>query len=453
MRILLTTHQFFPEFSAGTEVLTRSVARELIRRGHDARVMTGYPAGAELPDDARTDEYSHEGIRIYRFHHAYAPMGGQTSKIEIGFNNHLASEYFARVVQSFRPDRVHFFHFNRLGTGLIDRAISRGVPAYFTPTDFWTICPTGQLLYGDGSACAGPSPDAANCVMHFAGATVGGRLGKWVWRLPTGLGGIAVHLARSGLWSGFVYAQEVGAMTRRLSLNVKRLNRLSGIVAPNQMIADLMLRYGVSADRLFVAAYGVEVAGGSGGSERTRPSSPLRVGFIGTLAFHKGCHVLLEAFNTLPPGNAILKIYGGEMDFPDYTAMLHRLAYGKEGIEFCGTFPIEAVGQVLDHLDVLVVPSVWNENTPLVVYSAQASRCPVVASGVPGIAAVVRDNVDGILFEPGSVRGLATALLRLVADPSILVELSAACRAPKPVSEYVDELLGIWEGQYRGVMG
>ncbi len=43
MKILLTAHQFLPEFSSGTEVLTYEVATELIRLGHEVRVLTGWP--------------------------------------------------------------------------------------------------------------------------------------------------------------------------------------------------------------------------------------------------------------------------------------------------------------------------------------------------------------------------------------------------------------------------
>ena len=48
MKVLLTVHQFFPEFSAGTEVLTLSVARVLKALGHEVRVFTGYPATEAL---------------------------------------------------------------------------------------------------------------------------------------------------------------------------------------------------------------------------------------------------------------------------------------------------------------------------------------------------------------------------------------------------------------------
>jgi len=109
MKILLTTHQFFPHFSAGTEVLTRAVARELLKRGHVVHVLTGYPGGVDLPDDGRFDEYDYEGIHVYRFQHAYTPMGGQETLIEIGYDNQLGANYFERILKTFRPDLVHFF--------------------------------------------------------------------------------------------------------------------------------------------------------------------------------------------------------------------------------------------------------------------------------------------------------------------------------------------------------
>ncbi len=409
--------------------------------------MTGFPAAAGMSDNERTDEYFHDGIHIHRFHHAYTPMGGQTSRIAIGFDNHLAAGYFSRVIEAFRPNLVHFFHFNRLGTGLIDRAVEAGVPAYFTPTDFWTICPTAQLVYGDGKSCPGPSPSAGNCVVHLAGNTVGGRLGRLVWRLPAVVGEALVRLSSTRVISDFRYAEEVKALSVRLGLNVKRLNELRAIIAPNRMMQQLMVRYGVRPDRVIVAAYGVVEVDLGSSAARAVPDRPLRVGFIGTLAPHKGCHVLLQAFQRLPPGRAILKIYGSAADFPEYSEGLRRLAMGVDGIQFWGTFPNNAIGEIFDQLDLLVIPSVWNENTPLVLYSAQAARCPILASNVPGIAAAVQDGVDGVLFEPGNPCALASELRRVVESPDLLVEMSRASRAPKPVSKYVDELIDIWSGR------
>jgi glycosyltransferase involved in cell wall biosynthesis len=451
MKVLLTVHQFFPDFSAGTEVLALSVARELVSRGNDVRVLCGFPSqrGA-MPDEERFDEYEFDGIHVYRFHHAYVPMGGQTSKIAIGFDNDLAADYFSRILTGFRPDIVHFFHLNRLGTGLVDRAVGAGVPAFFTPTDFWTICPTGQLLYCNREACGGPAPRAGNCVQHFAWNELGGRAGQLLARLPKWMGEVAVMAAKIGPVSKHPLAEEVRVMSGRLGLNVDRLNRLNRIVAPNRMMEALLVAHGINRDAIVVAPYGVDTGNETLGQARI-PSreGKLRIGFIGSLVEHKGCHVLLSAFSRLPAGVASLQIYGRETDSPPYAARLRSLANDCVDVEFRGVFPNARIEEVMGGMDVLVIPSVWNENTPLVLYSARAVRCPVLVSDVPGMAEVIRDGIDGVLFRPGCVDGLSAQILRLANDRDLLIRMSDAAVPPKSVSEYVDELMVIWQDQPR----
>jgi glycosyltransferase involved in cell wall biosynthesis len=168
------------------------------------------------------------------------------------------------------------------------------------------------------------------------------------------------------------------------------------------------------------------------------------VGFIGTLARHKGCHVLIDAFKTLPFGQAVLKIYGDMEQYPHYAKELRKLAGNNRAIEFCGIFPNAEILEIMADLDVLAVPSVWYENTPLVVYSAQAARCPVVASDFPGLSDVIRDEVNGLLFEAGNAGALAGKLSRLIEEPGLAARLSSHALEPKPIAAYVDDLLGIW---------
>ena len=169
-----------------------------------------------------------------------------------------------------------------------------------------------------------------------------------------------------------------------------------------------------------------------------------RVGFVGMLAQHKGCHILIDAFQALPPGRAVLKIYGNTEGYPEYSAKLKRLAGNHGAIEFCGVFPNSKIAEVMADLDVLVVPSLWYENTPLVLYSAQAAHCPVVASDFPGISEVIRDEVNGLLFEAGNVAALVKQLSRLIDEPDLAARLSANSQQPKSTATYVDELLSIW---------
>lgn len=444
MRILLTTHQFFPQFAAGTEVLTFSVARELLKRGHVVHILNGHPSDAGLADEDRFDEYDFEGIHVYRFHHAYTAMGGQVSMIEVGYDNRLGSDYFDRILKSFKPDVVHFFHLNRLGTRLIERAVLAGIPRFMTPTDFWAICPTGQLLLGDGSLCAGPSAHAGNCLKHFAQSTQKGVVSKTAELLPTTWADLLVRLTKKGALPTYPKQAEVVALANRLPVNVSRLNKLNGIAAPNEFMRGLLVRHGVNSDLIIVAPFGIDVIAPNVSDQRSEHRSPLRIAFIGTLARHKGCHVLIEAYNTLPAGCATLKIFGRSEDFPDYVHKLKQLAGAHGSIEFCGTFPNSKIAQVFTDIDVLVVPSIWYENTPLVLYSAQAARCPVVASNLPGLAEVIQDNENGLLFESGSSSDLARQLFRLINEEGLLQRLSVQARTPKSIEKYVDELLTIW---------
>lgn len=444
MKVLLTVHQFFPEFSAGTEVLTLSVARELKGRGHEVRIFTGFPATEALTDQERFDQYHYDGLLVDRFRHAYVPMGDQTSKIEIGYDNHLAADFFQQLLKEFQPDVVHFFHLNRLGTGLIEKAVMAGVPAYYTPTDFWSICPTGQLLRCGGQTCAGPSPDAGNCAVHFAANLLPGRIATLVSAIPDSISDSLVRLARSPRIPTVSFVGEVRALDKRLDRNIRRLNLLQAVIAPNRMIESLLLRNGVRSEIMVRSSYGINLAQPVVVRERTLNDRPLVLGFIGTLASHKGCHVLLEALQQFSSREVHLKIYGKQTEFPEYVAKLHRLSDGNESVTFCGTFSNDDIFNVLGGLDALVVPSVWNENTPLVVYSAQAAGCPVVASDVPGIAEAVTHDVNGLLFAPGSVIGLQHALTRLIGEERLLEELSANSMPPKSVSVYVDELFQIW---------
>jgi glycosyltransferase involved in cell wall biosynthesis len=172
--------------------------------------------------------------------------------------------------------------------------------------------------------------------------------------------------------------------------------------------------------------------------------SKLRVGFIGTLYEHKGPHVLISALRSAPELPVQAKIYGKQNEFPEYVEQLRALAAGDERIEFCGTFPNHQIGRIFTGLDCLVVPSIWYENTPLVIYSAQAAGCPVIASNLGGMAEAVHHNVNGLLFEPGDVDGLASLLRHLCSDRSILPRLSAKSIKPKSSGQYAAEVEAVY---------
>ena len=364
--------------------------------------------------------------------------------IAIDYDNRLASSYFRLILERYKPDLVQFFHLNRLGTGLIEHAVQAGIPRFMIPTDFWTVCPTGQLMYSDGSLCTGPSVHAGNCVKHMAQSSKGRIIRIIANKVPIFAADLLVQLTQKGFMPSYPQREEVMAIAPRLDINISRLNQLTRLVVPNRFMSDLLIRHGVSPPLLVESAFGIDPTSNAGIERPSVSNSPLRLGFIGTHAPHKGCHVLLKAFNALPDGQAVLRIYGDMGQLPEYSSELRRLAGNNDAIIFCGTFQNSRIGEIFADLDVLVVPSLWYENTPLVVYSAQAARCPVVASDLPGLSSIIRHSENGLLFSAGDTESLTSQLSRLIDDPQLSSLLSRNSQQPKSTASYVDELLAIW---------
>jgi len=186
--------------------------------------------------------------------------------------------------------------------------------------------------------------------------------------------------------------------------------------------------------------------------EKTKPrtrAGETVFGYIGTLLEHKGMHVLLEAAKLLPKEAAFkIMIYGNPNEKPAYTERLKALAGEDSRIEFCGTFPNDQIGEVLSGLDALVVPSIWYENTPLVIYSAHAQKVPVIGTNLGGISEVVHHEENGLLFEKGDSRELRELMMRFIDDTSLRDRLAAHITQPQSIPEYVDKV----EQVYRDVL-
>jgi glycosyltransferase involved in cell wall biosynthesis len=442
MKILLTTHLFLPDFFAGTEILACSTAKELQRLGHDVEVLTGFPGRKDLADAERFDHYEYDGIPVTRFLHADVPMGRERDVLKMEYDNRFVAEWFRGYLERVRPDIVHFFHLARLSASLIDVCEESGVPMVLTPTDFWFVCPTGQLRLPDNSCCQGPDRFSVNCIRHLDFIDKPDEM-TIVKRVPDWFIVFVVLLARLKILPrrrfGFVCA-----LSERAAFLMKRLNSVGRVMIPSGIMEQILLKNGLNRELTRFSSFGLNLEYIPENLSRLR-ASDLRVGFIGSLYEHKGIRVLLEAMQILQDEEKIvLKIYGENREQPDYVSQLQKMAAADQRITFCGTFPNSLIGEVLAGIDLLVVPSTWYENTPLVLYSAMAAACPVIASNMGGMSEVIRDGENGLLVEAGDSLVLAEALKLLANDRKLLDKLAAGCQRPKSIGGYVSELLKVY---------
>ncbi len=443
MKILLTVHEFFPDFFSGTETLTYNTAKALQELGHEVFIFTGFPARPGLQDSERFDRYSYDGIPVERFHHSFEPMGGQKNIVAAEYNNLLFAEYFRDYVRKLKPDIVHFFHLQRISAVAIDVCHEIGIPLVLTPTDFWSVCFANQLRLPDNTMCTGPDKSGVNCLRHMVSLTQQPGTVAKLDKLPDWLVALMLWFLRKGLFPGNESANYARALASRPDFIIKRMNMIDRLIVPTRLMMDILIHNGVRPDKMLFCPFGIKLEHLSRQIRTNRGA--LRIGFIGTLAEHKGPHVLVKAVRALPENEPIaLQIYGNPNDYPEYSEDLRQLAAGDQRISFCGTFPSDRIGDIFSSLDVLVVPSIWYENSPLVIYCSQAAGCPVIASNMRGLSEVVVHGENGLLFEPGDENGLAEAIRLLVRDRELLQRLSENTRRPKSIAEYADQIVTIY---------
>ena len=414
-------------------------ALEFKSRGHEVQLMTALPAASRMPDRDRVDHYEYQGIPVTRFKHGHCAMGSQNNLTEQEYNNLLIAEQFAVLVAAFRPDVVHFFHLMRLSASIVDVCLAKGIPTVLTPTDFWLICPMCQLRLPDGTMCAGPDEWAANCVRHLATLKKPGIATDILNRLPDTAVSAMVRMAGLAAFRNSGSARMVSALSRRNDFLRDRMNRIGKVLTPTRLMQKTLQDHGLAPSRINYCPYGIRLPQKLPG--KSPRHGPLRIGLIG-LGEHKGAHILIQALRQLVDCNLQVRIYGRQGDSPAYAARLQDMADSR--VEFCGTFPNEEIGAILADLDILAVPSIWFENAPLVVYSAQAAGRPVIASDVPGISELISHGDNGWLFPAGDYNRMAELLAELANDREQIARLSGNARMPKSISSYADELLAVY---------
>jgi len=151
---------------------------------------------------------------------------------------------------------------------------------------------------------------------------------------------------------------------------------------------------------------------------------PFTFGYIGTHIPAKGIHDLIQAFGRLE-GNAKLRIWGRpqSQDTEALRVMAASLPrHIADNVEWLPEYRNQdIVCDVFNQCDIIVVPSIWAENSPLVIHEAHQARVPVITANFGGMAEYVHHEVNGLLFEHRSIESLAGQMQRCIDDSESII--------------------------------
>jgi glycosyltransferase involved in cell wall biosynthesis len=450
MRILLTTHAFLPRSLAGVETYTARLATALQGLGHDVHVLTAVHDLAGAPHSVRrTKVASLDVIEIVN-----TRLQGT---LEATYRVPEIDEAIGAVLEELRPECVHAQHFLNLSSGMVPAARRLGACVVLTLHDYWLSCPRdGLRMQADGTLCAHVDHDV--CAACLAGSPyLVPPLQRGAMRLArrVGLGGglHALHRRAPRVATALLRLMRSLSpvrpddLARHMNLRDARLrecvSQLDAVVAPTRFARDRALEWGVSPAQMRWMPLGAVPATPRARAARTRR----RLAYVGSLSPHKGAHVLIEAARTLIRNDWTLDLFGNPRLDPEYMSRLQRLAAGDARIRFRGLVAAGEPQDLWSSVDLLVVPSLWWENSPLIVLEALAAGVPVVASRTGGVPELLSDGA-GALVPPGDAAALR-ATLEDVLDGRLL----AGPLAPLPLKTTEDgarELVALYAELHAG---
>lgn len=446
MRVALAPGLFFPNYYGGLEFYTLHIAHLLMQKGHHALILCIEPINHETREIVAIDE-TYQGIPLRRL--IYNPVLRPPEERWSQVDAEVAAR-FSETLVSWKAEVLHIT--GAVSMALVPQAHKLGLPVVYTATDFSMTCSRGgRLVRSNGELCDGKENlrQCLQCQRHHT-LLADGVFGLVGW-LPEPC------IAKLGRWAAHS-PRRIGVLelARLLQYRFETLrpivNSIDQIIAPSAWMKQTLVMNGIDERRVVVSEYGIQFDGSGSGVKN--PSDHIRFGFFGRMDPLKGVHHLINAFNQLHPSHgATLTIYGAATPASrDYTARLTQMAKGNLRIRFAGLISNKEVSVAHRDLDVVVVPSLWYENSPLTVLESLACGTPVIASDVGGIRDLVQHEVNGLLFSPGNEDELREAMQRCVDRPELVQQLAAKIKPVKSIAQDVDWLIGLYNeliGRYR----
>jgi glycosyltransferase involved in cell wall biosynthesis len=332
------------------------------------------------------------------------------------------TKHFRDFLRAIKPDVVHFQHTLFLGYDLIREVHNTlpDAPIVYTLHEYLPICARdGQMVRAGGNQlCEEASP--RNCHGCFPSVS------------PQ-----AFFLRKRFIQSHF--------------------ELVDAFLAPSHFLMQRYIEWGISPTKISFEEYGRSAVTTVKEEPRAQRN---RLGFFGQFSPYKGVDVLLQAMQLLAiqeheskfksnGGRASLGLHGANLDVQQgefQTRFARMLEETKGNVSLAGRYNRGQLPSLMSNVDWVVVPSIWWENSPLVIQEAFINHRPVICSDIGGMAEKVTDGVNGLHFKAGDPVDLARVLHRATNSPGLWDQLRAGIPEIYTIDAHIARLKALYRG-------
>jgi glycosyltransferase involved in cell wall biosynthesis len=335
-------------------------------------------------------------------------------------NKQVLTRFIRDFLLAQKPDIVHFQHLAYLGYDIIrvTRNTLPGVPIVCSLHEYGPICHRdGQMIRTKGNElCQEESPRRCHeCFPEHAPQTF--------------------YLRKRFIQS--------------------HLSLVDSFIVPSEYVAERYSEWGIPRAKIFVKPYSRQPL--SEGADRLEPEEPARArnrfGFFGQLTPYKGADVMLSAMDELGEDfDGELLVFGANLEIQpiEFRERIEALMAGDAKVVFPGPYERKDLPKLMAGIDWVIVPSLWWETGPLVVWEAFQNGRPVICSDIGGMSEKVADGVNGLHFRTGDSHDLAEVMRRAAETPGLWEELQAG--VPRRPGHSIEEDAVIMTTIYKALL-
>ena len=311
--------------------------------------------------------------------------------------------WFADLLRALRPTIVHAHHYMHLGIEFLRviRMVDPAIRIHLTLHEYMAICRNnGQMIKTDGRRlCTRATPDDCRACFPQHSAE-----DFWL---------------RKQFLSG-------------------HFDLVDSFVAPSHFLRQRYIDWGIEPTRITVIENGQSDAPPLPPRALDEGESRNRFGFFGQITPYKGLDVVLEALSQLrrkQRRGIVLEVHGAnlELQTAEYRARVEqaRAPLIEEGVvQWVGPYQPHELRNRMAGVDWVVVPSIWWENSPMVIQEAFLCGRPLLVSDIGGMAEKVRDGIDGLHVGTNNRSAWGAAMRRAASDPALWQRLREGIRQP-----------------------
>lgn len=373
MKILITSSLYptplAPKVVGGAETFVRRLAETLVGQNDSVEVIRAASAPNQQMESCNGIDVHSAPVR-----NIYFPFANQHSSPVRGIWHAIEdwqqmSEIVAARIKAFKPDILHSNNLSGLTTAVWRTAAEMGIPVLHTLHDYYLTCPRCSR-FSDGHACEASCMSCQLLTLRRRGAT----------------------------------------------------RHLDAVVGVSQRILDIHTRLGLFTQTPLKIVIRNASTADVGSEEATMVDGTVTFGFIGRLTEEKGIYNLVRAIATIPPERIRLVVAGHASE--SQRKHIKELAPNAR-IEFLGFVQPK---QFYEQVNVVVVPSVWEDPSPLVVADAQAACKPLLGTPFGGIQEAIKPGLTGWLTSPDPA-SIAKSIAAIVEAPQQIAEMSGRLKS------------------------